>query len=143
MLHTFPVHRALVVAVAALGLTWLSTSSHAGAPVVVDLGRAPAGTIDGFEVEVRNASCDEPQSFGFAPRDLPWLKLVYGNRVQNVSRGKSKLFAAEINLTGLKPGQYAGRLDIICDTCGDFVLSRCHIDTESVTIKVEVVARRK
>ncbi len=133
-------HRALC---AAFCIAVLSTSSQAGAPVIVDLGRAPAGTIDGFEVEARNASCEEPQSFRFVPRDFPWLRLVHGNSVRNVNRGRTKLFAAEINLSGLTPGRYAGQLDIICETCGDFVMSRCHIDNEVVTIKVEIVARRK
>ena len=107
----------------------------------VDLGRATAGTIDDFEVEARNQSCDEPQTFRFAPRGLAWLKLVNGAAVRNVARGTAKIFTARIDLTGLKPGPYAGTLDVICETCGDFAGSRCHIDRESIAIKVEIVAR--
>lgn len=143
MLNTGSLHRALIAAGTLFCMAGLSTSSQASAPVIVDLGRAPAGTIDGFEVEARNASCDEPQSFRFVARDLPWLRLIYGNSVRSVGRGRAKIFAAEINLSGLTPGRYSGQLDIICETCGDFVMSRCHIDNESVTLKVEVVARRK
>lgn len=81
----------------AVAMTW--TSAHAGARNdVVDLGEAPAGTIDKFEIEAHS---------------------------------------------GLRPGRYAGRLDIVCETCGDLVLGGCAIDLRSLTIEVEVVARQK
>ena len=125
---------------ASLALAALSPAARAEA-VTVDLGQAPTGTIDIFEVELRNVSCDEPQNFRFAARNTPWLKLVNGGGVRGVSRGKTKMFTAEINLTGLKPARYAGLLDVICETCGTFVLSSCHIDPGSIAIQVEVVER--
>lgn len=131
--------RKLTVSVA-VGALWLSgAAALAAVETAIDLGRAPAGTVDAFEVEARNQSCDEPQSFRFAPRGLPWLKLVNGGSVRGVERGKAKWFVAEIDLRGLKPGRYSGRLDVVCETCGDFVLSRCHIDLQTISLSVEVV----
>jgi hypothetical protein len=116
----------------------LSLPAFAATKTVIDLGRAPAGTVDTFEVEARNQSCDEPQNFRFAARDLPWIKLVNGSVVRGVERGKTKLFVAAIDLRGLKPGRHSGRLDVICETCGDFAGSRCHIDLETIALSVEV-----
>lgn len=132
--------QSVVAFAASLGLATVSPAARAEA-LTVDLGQAPAGTIDIFEVELRNDSCDEPQNFRFAARDTPWLKLVNGGGVRGVSRGKTKMFTAEIDLTGLKPARYAGRLDVICETCGTFVLSSCYIDPGSIAIQVEVVER--
>jgi hypothetical protein len=128
-------------AAAALGAAlWLSgPAALAAVETVIDLGQAPAGTIDTFEVEARNQSCDEPQNFRFAPRGLPWLKLVNGSVVRGVERGKTKRFVAEIDLRGLKAGRHSGRLDVICETCGDFAGSRCHIDLKSIALSVVVV----
>lgn len=127
-------------AVASLALT--TSSAHAEQEVFIDLGQATPDTIDTFEVEASNQSCDEPQTFRFAPRGLPWVKLVNGSSVRHVARGTSKTFVAMIDLTGLRPGRHAGRLDIICETCGDFVQSRCHIDRQSIALHVEIVAAR-
>ena len=110
---------------------------------VVDLGEAPLNTIDDFEVEARNASCDVPQDFRFVPRGLSWLKLNHGSAVYKVARGSMKRFVALIDLSGLRPGRYAGNLDIVCDTCGDFVMSSCHIDRQSLRLEVEVVDDRE
>lgn len=127
--------------VAALGaFVVASAAGTVGSSVSVDLGQAPSGTVDTFEVEARNASCDEPQDFRFASRETPWLKLVNGSSVKRVERGKAKTFVAEIDLRGLKPGRYRGQLDVACETCGDFVLYRCHIDTKSIAIAIEIVA---
>jgi hypothetical protein len=141
MSDTHPFRRSILLAGAFLYLLGVSSDAAAGKATSVDLGQAPAGTIDEFEVEARNSSCDEPQNFRFVPRGTPWLKLVNGSTVRGVERGRTKIFSVQIDLTGLKPGRYRGLLDIICETCGDFVMSRCHIDTESVEILVEVVAR--
>lgn len=127
--------RTVTVVGLAFGLT---AAALAASVTTVDLGQAPAGTVDDFQVEVRNQSCDEPQNFRFAPRGLPWLKLVNGGSVRNVARGTSRMFVARIDLTGMRAGRYAGQLDVICETCGDFVMSRCHIDRETISIQVEV-----
>lgn len=140
MRYNSPSLQVIAAVVASSCFAVLSPCAYAGA-VTVDLGLAPAGTVDDFEVEARNQSCDEPQSFRFAPRGLAWLKLVNGGTLRNVERGKAKIFTARIDLTGMKPGRYAGTLDVICETCGDFAGSRCHIDRESIEIKVEIVAR--
>jgi hypothetical protein len=109
----------------------------------VDLGPAPAGTVDLFEVDAHNASCDEPQDFHFVAHDLPWLKFYRGQWLRDVERGRTKTFLAVIDLTGLKPGRYRGSLEIECETCGQFVLSRCSIDKTRVTIQVDVIAQRR
>ena len=140
MLYKNQTFQVIVAVGASCCLAVLSQRANADA-VTIDLGLAPAGTIDDFEVEARNQSCDEPQSFRFAPRGLAWLKLVNGGTLRNVERGKTKIFTARIDLTGMKPGRYAGTLDVICETCGDFVGSRCHIDREGIEIKIEVVTR--
>jgi hypothetical protein len=107
---------------------------------ISELGQAKSGRIDVFEIQVHNPVCDKPQNFRFVPHNLPWLRLVHGNRVTAVARGQTKTFAAEINLSGLKPGRYSGNLAIICETCGDVPLSLCDIDKRNVVINVEVVA---
>jgi hypothetical protein len=131
--------RKLTLSVAA-GALWLSgAAALAAVETAIDFGQAPAATIDTFEIDARNQSCDEPQNFRFATRGLPWLKLVNGSVVRGVERGKSKRFVAQVDLRGLKPGRYNGRLDVICETCGDFVASRCQIDLQSIALSVEVV----
>lgn len=132
--------RSFAAACALVAAAALSTSAVAAYHVLVDLGRAPPGTIDLFEVTARNDSCDEPQNFRFVPRNTPWLKLVHGSQVRDIRRGTSKRFVAVVDLTGLKSGHHKGQLDVICDTCGDFVLYRCHIDTRTIALEVEVTA---
>ena len=125
----------------AIGLSLWLTSSADAEQLLVSLGQAPAGTIDTFVVEARNASCDQAQDFRFVPKNLAWLRLVNGGLVKDIARGQSKKFVAEINLTGLAPGHYAGRLDVICETCGPPNLRHCRIDTHMITLEVDVVAR--
>lgn len=133
-----PVYSAFV----AFGFSLSLTSSADAETLSVALGPAPPGTIDTFEVEARNVSCDQPQDFKFVPRDLPWLKLVNGSVVKDVGRGRAKKFVARIDLTGLKPGRHAGRLDVVCETCGSTpVLSQCRLDTHSIALEVEVAMR--
>ena len=125
----------------AIGLS-LGLASSAGAErLSVSLGQAPPGTVDTFTVEARNASCDQPQDFRFVPNNLAWLKLIHGGYVKNIARGQSKKFVAQIDLTGLAPGHYAGRLDVVCETCGPPNLRHCRIDTHMITLEVDVVAR--
>lgn len=126
--------------------TLVTLPGAAAAPASLDLGAAPAGTIDTFEIETRNASCEAPQDFRFVPNNLPWLKLVNGDMVREVARGKTKMFVAKIDLTGLKPGRYAGHLDIECDTCrvctscSVTVIPACRIDLSRLALALEVVA---
>ena len=120
----------------------LSVPASAYAPAdgteISNLGKAQSGRIDTFEIQVHNPICAEPQSFRFVPHDLPWIRLIHGDRLQSVARGETKTFSAEINLTGLRPGRYSGNLAIICETCGRFTLSLCDIDKRNVVINVEV-----
>ena len=69
---------------------------------------------------------------------MPWLKFSNGNRLLNVERGKVKRLVADVDLHGMRPGRYSGRLDVECETCGSFVMSECHIDQGSTTIEIEV-----
>ena len=125
----------------AIGLSFWLTSTAYAEQLAVNLGQAPAGTVDKFEVEARNASCDQPQDFKFVPNNLAWLKLIHGGYVKNIAQGQSKKFVAQIDLTGLAPGHYAGRLDVICETCGAPALRHCRIDTHMITLEVDVTAR--
>jgi len=137
-----PIKGPVYTAFVAFGLSLSLTSSVEAETLSVSLGRAPPGTVDTFEVEARNASCDQPQDFRFSPRNLPWLKLVNGAAVKDIARGRTKKFVARIDLTGLKPGRHAGRLEVICETCGGSpVLSQCRIDTHMIALEVEVVTR--
>jgi len=107
---------------------------------IADLGQAAAGVVDVFRVDVRNPACADPQDFRFVPTNLPWLKFTHGDKLEGVAHGQTRTFAAEIDLSGLKPGRYSGRLDIVCETCGQFVLSLCDIDKRQVIVQVQVVA---
>jgi len=110
--------------------------------LAVDFGQVRPGTVDTFEIDARNESCDQPQDFKFLPRDLPWLKLTHGNSVRDIARGKSKKFVTTIDLAGLGPGRHSGRIDVLCETCGrEPKLTSCRIDTHSIALTVEVVAR--
>ena len=109
-----------------------------GETEISDLGHAQTGRIDTFEIQVHNPVCAEPQSFRFVPYNLPWIRMIHGDRLQSVARGQTKTFAAEINLSGLKPGRYSGNLAIVCETCGHYALSLCDIDKRNVVINVEV-----
>lgn len=132
---------AFVRAVAALLIIAFPATAFSltSATEISDLGKAEAGRIDVFEINVHNPICAEPQNFRFVPHNLPWIRLTHGDRVLGVSRGQRKVFSAEINLSGLKPGRYEGDIAIICDTCGSPPLSMCDIDKRSVLIKVEIV----
>ena len=130
--------RTLIVALVAL-LFPASAFSLPSDTEVSDLGKARVGRIDVFEIQVHNPICPDPQDFRFVPHDLPWLHLVHGDRVVGVARGQRKTFAAEINLTGLRPGRYSGNLTIICETCGAHPLTLCDVDKRNVVINVEVV----
>lgn len=125
----------------AAGLYLCLTSPADAERLSVSLGQAAPGTIDTFEVEARNQSCDQPQDFKFVPRNLPWLKLVNGSAVKGIARGRSKKLVARIDLTGLRPGRYSGWLDVVCETCGALALTSCRIDTETIAVEVEVVQR--
>lgn len=105
---------------------------------VSELGKARGSTR--LKFQVHNPVCAEPQNFRFVPHGLPWLRLVHGDVVLGVARGQTKTSAAEINLSGLKPGRYSGNLSIICETCGQHPLSLCDVDKRNVLINVEVVA---
>jgi hypothetical protein len=125
---------ALVFAVPASALAPASDTE------ISNLGTAQAGRIDVFEIQVHNPICPEPQTFRFVPHNLPWLRLVNGDRVRDVARGETKTFTAQINLSGLRPGRYSGNLSIVCETCGDHPLALCDIDKRNVVINIEVVA---
>lgn len=131
----------VLYAFVAAGLSFCLTSPADAERLSVSLGQAAPGTIDTFEVEARNQSCDQPQDFKFVPRNLPWLKLVNGNAVRGIARGRSKKLVARIDLTGLSPGRYSGRLDVVCETCGGPTLTSCRIDTETIAVEVDVVQR--
>ena len=138
-----PVPRFGLGHLAAFALLALGTPASAAPQRTVNLGAAPAGTVDTVEFEARNTSCDPPQTFRFVPRDMPWLKFSNGSRLINVERGKVKRLVAQVDLNGMTPGRYSGRLDVDCETCGDFVMSECHIDQGTMTIEVEVTASRR
>lgn len=137
MLKKSPVLYAFLAA----GLSLCLTSPADAEKLSVSLGQAVPGTVDTFEVEARNQSCDQPQDFKFVPRNLPWLKLVNGNAVKGIAHGRSKKLVARIDLTGLRPGPYSGWLDVVCETCGAPTLTSCRIDTETIAVEVEVVPR--
>ena len=126
----------------AVALLLCLTRSAEAETLSVSFGQAPAGTVDIFEVEARNASCDQPQDFRFFARNLSWLKPVHGGVVKGIARGRSKTFVARIDLTGLATGRHAGWLDVVCETCGVAPnMSSCRIDTQTITLEVDVVAR--
>lgn len=124
--------------VAALSFTSSASALIPGGTEISDLGKAQAGRVDVFEIQVHNPSCSEPQSFRFVPHNLSWIRLIHGDRLQSVARGQTKTFTAEINLSGMKPGRYSGNLAIVCETCGLFAFSLCDIDKRNVVINVEV-----
>jgi len=126
-----------------LAVLALGAPATAAPERTVNLGAAPVGTVDTVEFEARNTSCDPPQNFRFVPRDMPWLKFGSGNRLTNVERGKVKRLVAHVDLSGMKPGRYSGRLDVDCETCGNFVMSECHIDQGSMMLEIEVTASRQ
>ncbi|MBP6010964.1 MAG: hypothetical protein KBA31_01950 [Alphaproteobacteria bacterium] len=58
--------------------------------------------------------------------------------MRGVAQGQVKALPVELNFSQTPPGRYNDEVDVTCENCGWFVFKNCHIDKQSLKLRVSV-----
>ncbi|MFM9863364.1 MAG: T-complex 10 C-terminal domain-containing protein [Micropepsaceae bacterium] len=104
----------------------------------IDLGERRVGQSYPFAFEARNKTCQQPLDFRFEARNAPWIQFSSGNVVRGVVQGQTKALPVQLNFSQTPAGAHTGEVDVTCENCGWFLFKNCHIDKQTLRLRVAV-----